>query len=187
MHIITGFILAGLAGKLKKNQALGGLPHFKTGPLRIVHAIPGRIRFIVPSLRKSESNLRKLNKLYTLSGVSNVNASIITGSIVIKYDSNQIMPPMMFAAIAHLLELENELNQSPTPALLQEIRAIGKSFNRVVYQETYGIVDIQTITIFMLIFLGGKKFIQDRWASLPAGITLLWWALNAIQKENSGI
>jgi hypothetical protein len=183
MHILTGFILAGLAGKLKKDPSLGGLPRFKTGPLRVAHTIPGRIRFVVPSLRDMDKkSLKQFEKLGSLDGVDRMRFSTVTGSVVIRYNPERVDPPILFDAVAHLLGLKEELDRPPSPLLTGELRAIGRSVNRAVYEETYGFIDLWSIAIILLILFGTRKLIQGGWTAFPTGFTLMWWALHSIQK-----
>lgn len=59
--------------------------------IRIVHSIPGRVRVSIPYLTRVPEPYRKLDKLvYALiqlkKGINSVEASYITGNVLIKYD-----------------------------------------------------------------------------------------------------
>ena len=145
---------------MKRNKALGGLPRFRTGPLRVAHAIPGRIRFVVPALRSADpSHAALLDPLETLPGVKSLKVNTVSGSIVLEYRPNQLSPPQLFGAISKLLGLEAELEKTPTPAMIRELKELGKSVNRAVYEETNGIVDLWTMAILALIVIGSKKIV----------------------------
>lgn len=53
-----------------------------------IHHVPGRLRVNIPALKKNESRARQL-KFYLegMHGVLQVETSIVTGSVVIKYDT----------------------------------------------------------------------------------------------------
>ncbi len=184
MHLITGVIIAALAGKAKQNKVLQGLPMLQTGPLQVAHAIPGRIRFVVPGLKEHcDEMVSGLNQLKDVKAVDEVSYSTITGSIVVLYDQSRIDPPLLFAVLARLLGLEQELEKPVDSKVVEEIRELAGSINRMVHNETRGILDLQTLAIGSLVFLGGKKLLQDRWTAVPGGLTLIWWAFNLMSRD----
>lgn len=183
MHLVTGAIIAALAGRARQNKVLQGLPRFRTGPLQIAHALPGRIRFIIPSLRQQHEQMKGgLEQLRTLRGVKSVDSSPVTGSLMVRFDDNLLPPPLLFSAVARLLGLEHQLAQPITSEVIRELRALGGSLNRMVYDESYGMLDLRTLTIAGLVVLGGRKLLVERWTSVPTGLTLLWWAFNQLNR-----
>ena len=55
MHLILGALLAAYMNKKKGSEGGAGgtpVPHLRTGPIRIDHALPGRLRFRIESLRE---------------------------------------------------------------------------------------------------------------------------------------
>jgi hypothetical protein len=53
-----------------------------------IHHVPGRLRVNTPTLKKNESRARQLKSyLQGMNGVLQVETSIVTGSVVIKYDT----------------------------------------------------------------------------------------------------
>jgi hypothetical protein len=188
MHIITGLIIAGLSGKLKKNKSLGGLPRFRTGPIRVVHSLPGRIRFEVPSLRGADdAGLAWVEDFQSLEGLKRIEVSTISGSVLIVYREAEVDPQLLFGALARMLRLDSELERSPSPALMRELRDVGKSLNRSVYDGTSGMLDLWSLLVIALAVMGAKKVLQSGWASFPTGFTLLWWALNSISRRPGGV
>lgn len=184
MHLITGVIIAALAGRAKQNKALQGLPMFQTGPLQVAHAIPGRIRFVVPGLKEHDEHvISGITQLKDVKAIDTVSYSTITGSIVVHYDQSRLDPPLLFAVLARLLGLEQELEKPVDSKIIEEIRELAGSLNRMVHNETKGILDLQTIMIGTLLYFGGRRLLQDRWASVPGGLTLVWWAINLINRE----
>jgi hypothetical protein len=184
MHIITGLLLAGILGKSKTGRPRLGLPMYKTGPIRVVHALPGRIRFHVPALVDApEAHHARLGALKKIEGIDDVITSPITGNIVVSYRSDMLEPILVFGAIVRLLGLERALEETPMPAVAKELRMVEKSLSQALLDRSNGVVDLKTIAALALLISGGIKVAKDGLvASLPTGITLLWWGLNAIPK-----
>ncbi len=184
MHIVTGLVIAAFASRMKKNAPLGGLPRFKTGPVRVAHALPGRIRFCVPSLREARAPEPPWVKDFrSLPGVTHAEVSTVTGSVVVTFRPEVIDPPRLFGALVRLAGLEEELERIPPAAIMREIREVGKSLNHAVYDKTGGVLDLWSLCILGLIVAGTRKVAQTGWASVPAGFTLLWWALNSLTRR----
>lgn len=185
MHIITGFVIAMLAGRLKKNKDLGGMPILKTGPLRVAHAIPGRLRFSVPDLCGCRpSDLQPVQSLAKLPGVATVKASHISGSIIVTFAPQRIKPVMILMGLARILGVEHEIEKGATPKVMTKLKDIGEGLNRAVYEEAHGLIDLKTLLVMSLIVTGGIRIWRERGAAIPAGVTLLWWAFNSIKHES---
>ena len=187
MHLMTGVIIAALAGKAKQNKVLQGLPMFKTGPIRIAHALPGRIRFIIPTLRENHEAMKPgIELLEKSNGIDSVKYSTISGSLTVRFDQEMVPPALLFSIIARLFGLEHELDKPVTSEIIKEVKELGGSLNRMVYDETHGLVDLRTIAIGGLIVLGSRKLLLEKSATLPTGLTLLWWAFNLLSKGEGG-
>ena len=188
MHLVTGVLIAALAGRAKQNRALQGLPMFQTGPIQIAHALPGRIRFVIPDLRKGGETMKQgLDQLGTLRGIDSVAHSTVSGSVVVRFNQELIPPPMLFSAVARLLGLEHELDKPLTPVVIKELREIGGSVNRMIYDESFGMLDLRTIAVGGLLIAGGRKLLLEKWATVPTGLTLLWWAFHLINRGQGEI
>lgn len=187
MHIITGLVIAALLGKSGESDPLAPLRSLTTGPIRVAHAIPGRVRFVVPSLRGAgPDQLVGIERLQSLDGIEQVKASAISGSLVVRYRPVQVDPPLLLGAVARLLGLEGELERTPAPAVTQELRLMAQSLNRAVFYKTHGLLDLWTVVALVLMAVGGKKVIAQGWGALPTGFTLLWWGLHAVRaRENA--
>jgi len=182
MHILTGMIITALLRRRKKSGAAASdLPRFKTGPIRVAHSLPGRVRFQVPSLvGNAEGKKLVAEKLTGLDGVQQVAISNISGSVVIRFDEHSIRPALLFAAIARLLGLEEEMDRPATPRLTREVSDLGASVNRAVYEQTGGLIDLWTGLLLVLGGLGIRKMMAEGVRSSPAGMTLLWWSLTSL-------
>lgn len=183
MHIVTGLLLAGLFGKSKQEHPADGLPGFKTGPIRVAHALPGRIRFIVPSLKGApEEQFSALSPLEKVNGVGMVRISPISGSVVVEYQKDLLEPRLIFGALARLLGLEAELNRTPQPTLTRELRSVENSLNRAVFDKSQGILDLRSAVALTLLIAGSVTVFKNGWSSFPGGFTLLWWGSHALPK-----
>ena len=83
---------------------------------RIVHHVPGRIRIEVPSIKGL--HLKKLARLSAIpfpSGIEGVRPNPVTGSLLIKYDPEQINILTYLQEIALSSVLENKLMGGDTP------------------------------------------------------------------------
>jgi copper chaperone CopZ len=178
MHIITGMLIAGLLGKGKAGSLL---PMLQSGPVQTAHATRGRVRFRVPSLSDSRPDAELIReKLPTLEGVESVDVNPATGSVLVRYREDQVRPDLLFAAIVRLLGLEEELVQTPSPAVVKELRSMMDSLNRVVYDRTGGLLDFASALLIALAAIGMTKLFVDRKNAMPAGFTMLWWGLHQL-------
>jgi hypothetical protein len=183
MHIITGLVLAGLAG-MKKNRKKVPMPGFTTGPVRTVHALPGRIRFRVPSLIDNRKGKEIIEGRFSgLAGITSVAVSEVTGSVLIYFTESEVRPELIFAAIVKLLGLEAEVENPPPPLVAKELKLLGESLNRAVYEKTGGMINLWTALMVALAALGVRRVITDGSRAWPAGFTLLWWAINAMKRQ----
>jgi len=183
MHIITGLLLAALAGRKGKGRRRP-LPGFTTGPVRTVHALPGRIRFRVPSLIQDRKGKELIEgRLSGLAGIDSVVVDQVSGSVLIYFTESEVRPELLFAAIVKLLGLDAEVENPPPPLVAKELKILGESLNRAVYEKTGGIINLWTALMVGLAAFGIRKVITDGARAWPAGFTLIWWALNAMGRQ----
>ena len=102
MHILTGFLLAGLLGKNKfRRRTL--MPMLRTGPVQTAHFVPGRVRLRVPSLTENDAGAAMVREqLPTIRGVQSVNLNPATGSVLIVYREDEVRPELLFADVERL-------------------------------------------------------------------------------------
>ena len=181
MHIITGLIIAGLLRE-KQGAVATGFPVMKTGPLQTLHMLPGRIRFRAPSLIGDEVGEASLVKnLAGIDGIHSIRASHVTGTILLTFDETKVEPSMLFAATARILGLDEALKATPRPLLVEELKTMGGCINRAVYDNTNGMVDLWTALLLGLAAMGARRIYLDGIRSMPAGFTMLWWALMGLK------
>jgi hypothetical protein len=180
MHILTGFLLAGLLGKSKgRRRTL--MPMLRTGPVQTAHWMPGRVRLRVPSLAENGAGAAILQeKLLNVQGVQSVKLDPATGSVLIVYREDQVRPELLFAAVVRLMGLDAELKRTPEPVVVGELREILGSMNRIVYDQTGGLVDLWSAGLILLAAIGVQRVWTQGMRAFPAGLTLVWWGLASL-------
>jgi len=121
-----------------------------------------------------------LEKLPTLDGVESVEVNATTGSVLVRYREGRVEPELLFAALVRLLGLEKELEQTPQPTFVTEVRSFVDSLNRVVYDRTGGLVDFTSGLMILLATIGMTKLLREGKTSVPSGFTLLWWTMHQL-------
>lgn len=183
MHIITGLLLAALAGR-KKKSGTGGTPLLKSGPVRTAHSLQGRLRLRVPSLVGDQKGCRDLDTRFSnLQGIRSAESSPVTGSVLVHYDEQAVRPELIFGAVVKLLGLEEELERVPTPVLTRELGLLGRSLNRAVYEKSGGLVNGWSLLLLGLAALGIRQALNDNTRAWPAGLTMVWWAVNGLGRN----
>ncbi len=182
MHLITGFILAALAGRGKGDKTT--FPGTTRGPLRVIHALPGRMRFRAPSLKGNEAAKELVeSKIGALEAVASISVNILSGSVLVKFNEKDLEPGLLFAVLIRVLGLEKEFEKPPKPILATEMKDVADSLNRFVYDHTGGIVDLWTLLFILIAGQGVRELYAGGKRVLPPGLTLLWWAYHGLLRE----
>jgi hypothetical protein len=184
MHIITGLVVSTLLGMRKKRKEGTDEPEspLLKAPsiISVVHALPGRTRFRVPSLVGRDQTAAQLREaLGRIEPVTRVEVNATSGSVLLEYGEG-VEPDMLAAALIRLLGLEQEFQKDVRPVAVNELRDFGRSCNRAVYEKTGGLLDARTLLFIALAVFGTRKIVKQGFAALPAGFTLLWWAGNGL-------
>jgi hypothetical protein len=187
VHILAGLLVAGLSGFRKGvHSARENPPRTFTGPVQTAHSIPGRIRFLVPSLRGNQSGREMLmNRLPHVRGVRKVQVNVISGSVLVNYEEGTVSPRLLFAAVVRLLRLDEELYDTPPSLIKRELREVLHSLNLAVYDRTYGTTDLWTGLSCIFGFYGLIQLLSDGSDALSEGGNLLMWALNDLSGPGS--
>jgi len=182
MHIITGMLLSFLMSK-KQGMAKPPLLQIRW-PIQTSHLLPGRVRFHIPLYKGNQKGLDgAMVQLRKIEGVSNAQANSITGSILIQFDESKLQADLLFAALIRLLGLEKEIERTPVPRLNKEISDIYKSMNQAVYAKTNGMLDVKTAIALLIAATGIYRILVERSVSMPATLTMIWWAYNSFTKD----
>jgi copper chaperone CopZ len=135
MHMIIGFVLASLLKKkgIKSNT----LPSI-FGKFDVVHAIPGRIRYLAPLLEDIDNSLlnRIEGELSKIDGIKSVHVNPISGSLILTYDDALIKDYVVHGIVLKLLGLEKELDYSPESTLLKELKLIGRGLDHQIHKSS---------------------------------------------------
>ena len=185
MHLITGAIIAAVLGNKSKEQNTGSPILSIRGPINTSHLLPGRVRFHIPSLKNNDIQITQLGEqLPKISGISSLHIDDHTGSVLIHFDQSTIKAELLAAALIRLLGLEKELEKTPEATIPREIREMGRSLNKAVYDKTGGLLDLWTAIPLLLLVAGGRQIFTERNLTMPTAMTLLWWGDNSLFHEN---
>jgi hypothetical protein len=177
MNLYGWFTLIGLSTLLAKSVVPSKkfVPGFKN-VIEIKHAIPGRIRFLIPEL-KNAGNIEGYLKeqLTKLQAIETVEVNTITGSVLLKFDP-KLESEILVAALLKLLDLERYAENNPPSMIGNEINQVGSALNRAVYEKTNGLMDAKTGLSLLLLSYGIYQIIRRGLVIAPNGFNLLWWA-----------
>ena len=188
MHIITGIIISALLGKKKKDNPDNSQkkPMGFRNVLEVRHFIPGRIRLYAPIIRYADfGSIAVKEKLSSINGIVGVSSSTVSGTLLINFDPAVLTPDVVFAAAVHVLGIQDEIEEIPKSFVSSEIKNIGDSLNRALYEKSGGLLDFRTLIPITLAGLGVYKMLQPGGLSIPGGFTLLWWAFMRLNGEQS--
>lgn len=162
----------------KKNHTL---PDFR-GVIQVKNALPGRIRFYIPLLKKNEeAKIFFLEQIQKLDGLKQAEINCILGTLLITYDENKLKPILVMGIVIKLLNLDEETKKQPQSLVKKEIENVKESLNLAVYDKTQGILDMKTLLTLILLGAGINK-IRTTSQNMPGGLTYLWWAYSSLSK-----
>ncbi len=179
MHILTGLLLSKLfagSGNPRKFKGFRGIVEVK-------HAIPGRVRFFIPVLKMDmEKGALLEQQLGKAAAIERITVNPLLGTVLIVYDAGKIDVMTLTGVLAKLLGLEKELEKTPRSVMGQEVSRILKSANSTVYEQTDGLLDLNTAITLTFLSLGIWSVVRSP-SILPAGISLIYWAYNNSMKQ----
>lgn len=178
MHLLTGFLLS-----LFLQPGAGKAAPFPryTGPIRTRHFIEGRIRFQIDALKGDPVRARGLAAdLARIDGVESCAGNAVTGSLVIRYRPGAVEPGMIFAALARLLGCEGEIDAAPRSMTGRELRAVGESVDRYVYDRSRGLLDGRTALALAVAAAGIAQLRREGMKNMPPGLMMVLWAYQSL-------
>ena len=183
MHMLVGFLLTRL---LKGAHSTAGLLPRIPGKFEAVHQLPGRIRFRIPLLEGLDTEAFDALKaeLARISAIQLVDLNAISGSLVLEYDDQKVDASIICGILLKLLGLQADLDNQPQSLARQELNLIGSSLDRMAYDSTRGVVDLNTALALTILGLGLYKIIIQQDRNMPGGFSLLWWAYVIFKSGN---
>jgi len=117
---------------------------------KVIHSLPGRVRIELPALRKIPADKRDLvervvAELWVPDGIKSLDLSLITGSVVIRYDATEVSEQQVLETIRSLIGImvrnwEHLVRIQPEElpeviARLREFLATSNHDGRIVHAE----------------------------------------------------
>jgi hypothetical protein len=162
-------------------------PLAATGAVRVVHALPRRVRLKIGGLKGDSSFARELEQaLRGIRGVRRVDANPATGSVLVLYDDSMRWQDSIPAVARGLVAVAPHLDEktvarhltatSEPPSggpLLEasDVRGFFGGVNETVRTTTGGL-DLKLLVPLALVLLGVRGFF-----SAEKGVTLRWYDL----------
>ncbi len=174
MHIITGLLLSKLFAGSNNPRKFKGF----RGIVEVKHALPGRLRFYIPALKMDVEKGKILQRqLLQAAAIKELKINPVLGTLLVRYDEGKIDVITLTGVLAKLLGLEKELEKTPKSLMGQEVGKLLKSANSSIYEQTDGLLDLNTAISLTFLSMGIWSIIRNP-TILPAGISLLYWAYN---------
>jgi hypothetical protein len=172
--------------------------------LKVVHALPGRVRLKVAKVKGDQTLARRAEKkLAQVPGIKQVEAKAKTGSLLLHYDLKELcaeasmgileetlgelFPEIeVVSLIAGLACLEKSPGAETGLALTEEITGSFRALNAGVSQLTGGL-DLKILMPLALILLGLRALWQSEKITAPSWFTLLWSGFASFIMLNRGL
>lgn len=152
-----------------------------SGVLEVVHALPGRMRLRMPSLRARARALAEFaTSLKRLEGIQDVTVNPVLGTALVRYDAAKLTPSLVVAAATHGFDFETAVRNHQS-LVGGELRALHYAFNQAIMQRTGGVLDLPALMTVLLIVtfvrgitgLGGPKV---------SPLAVLWWLHRSLSR-----
>ncbi len=174
--LLTGYVVLRALGNQKKGNE--GLQF--GGALDVTHSIPGRMRIRSERLKMENIGQMVSVQLSKIDGISKVQPTLVTGSLLIEYDPAKIEKDLLIGAVIKLTGLEEELNLQKRPGVYNEIQHVNHAMNQAVMDKTKGTMDLRTMIPLSFVGLAAYKILTTQQLTTPSSVTLLWWAYNSL-------
>ena len=178
-----------------------GAEDMERGGIRVVHAIPGRVRVKMARLKENPALVREVQeRLSAVQGIQRVEANPITGSVLILYDPaafeslpsllslaaclSPLFPDLDFSKLEDWFVSEN--GDGNATALAERLAALFGGLNAKV-SETTGGVDLKFLLPLSLFLLGVRGILVAGEGVFPTWYDLLWFAFGAFFMLNPGV
>jgi Heavy metal associated domain 2 len=169
--------------------------------IRVVHAIPGRIRLKIPRLKENPALAREVQeRLSAVQEVQRAEVNPVTGSVLVLYDRtavesldsllslaewfSSLFPDFEFSEIEGWLGSTN--GEGAATPLAERLSAVLGSLNAKV-GETTGGVDFKLLLPLILFLLGMRGLLIAGKGVYPTWYDLLWFAFGTFFMLNPGV
>ena len=152
-----------------------------SGLLEVVHALPGRMRLRMPSLRARARALAEFaTSLKRLEGIQDVTVNPVLGTALVRYDAAKLTPSLVVAAATHGFDFETAVRNHQS-LVGGELRALHYAFNQAIMQRTGGVLDLPALMTVLLIvtFVRG---ITGRGGPKVSPLAVLWWLHRSLSR-----
>lgn len=152
-----------------------------SGVLEVVHALPGRMRLRMPSLRARARALAEFaTSLKRLEGIQDVTVNPVLGTVLVRYDAAKLTPSLVVAAATHGFDFETAVRNHQS-LVGGELRALHYAFNQAIMQRTGGVLDLPALMTVLLIvtFVRG---ITGRGGPKVSPLAVLWWLHRSLSR-----
>jgi len=165
----------------------------KAEDIRVVHAIPGRIRLKVAQVRANPVLAGEIQtRLSSVHGITAVEANPVTGSVLLLYEARGLASPgALHGLVEHLTplfpdvdvnNLESWLTQpangtTSDSSLTGGVSAFFGALNTRVNSLTSGGADLRILLPLTLFLLGVRGIVASERLVFPTWYDLLWFSL----------
>lgn len=154
------------------------------GSVKLVHAIPNRLRLYSEKLKNSEVKKLVLDEFKKINLIKELIIDERTGSLLINYDSNKIDENLLFLSCVRLIDGEvNEENFKDKSIISKELKNINNSLDNSIYTKTQGILDLHSLLVMSLLYFAFISYKKNKNIGLPSTFTLLFWTYEQIKEK----
>jgi hypothetical protein len=159
--------------------------------VRVMHALPGRVRVKIPRVKQNpELSRQAREKLTQVPGIHKVEANHLTGSLLILYDLASLTSLETLGPLAEVMgELFPEIELAPLAAGLQELAekdytaaspGAGEMLGAATHHLSHlsGSSGLNLLLPLTLLFLGVRKLLAAKEVPLPAWYDYLWFGFS---------
>ncbi|HJY84224.1 MAG TPA: hypothetical protein VKK81_24450 [Candidatus Binatia bacterium] len=161
--------------------------------IRVVHAIPGRIRLKVAQVRENPALASELQtRLATIHGIRQVEVNPRTGSVLVLYEAQNTASPDALGALTESLaalfpgfdpkdaatwQPSSTNGASLAPSLTGDLTSFFSVLNSRVNQVTGGNADLKILLPLALFLFGVRGLLASEKLTFPTWYDLFWFSL----------
>ena len=161
--------------------------------IRVVHAIPGRIRLKVAQVRENPALAGEIQtRLAAVRGIRQVEVNSLTGSVLVLYEAQNTASSDALGALAEPLtalfpgfDLKDSAagqppstnGASPAPSLAGGLASFFSVLNSGVHQVTGGNADLKILLPLALFLFSVRGLLVSEKLTFPTWYDLFWFSL----------